>query len=323
MTHRTRQPPLPPLAWLPTLFVLAAALLPAQVSAQSASTPPVPASTAALPAAATAPSLFESGRLLATGGVNNIEGAAGGGLATWALITGYGTKDAVGANVHGTYVRLADFDLGSGGVAVGLYDRVELSYAHQIFDTRKAGAALGIGRGFKFEQDIVGVKVRLFGNAVYDQDTLLPQVAVGLQYKKNDNHDILHAVGAKSSEGVDYYVAATKLFLAQSLLVNATLRMTKANETGILGFGGDRHNSYTPQFEGSIAYLLSRQVALGAEYRTKPRNLGFTKESDWYDVFVAWFPTKNVSLTLAYVDLGTIATFRHQRGVYASAAIGF
>jgi hypothetical protein len=32
--------------------------------------------------------LFDSGKLLATGGVSQIEGAGGGGLASWAMITG-------------------------------------------------------------------------------------------------------------------------------------------------------------------------------------------------------------------------------------------
>ena len=54
---------------------------------------------------------FDSGRLLLTGGVSNVEGAAGGGIATWGVITGYGTRDAIGANVHATYLGLKDYEL--------------------------------------------------------------------------------------------------------------------------------------------------------------------------------------------------------------------
>ncbi len=32
--------------------------------------------------------MFDSGKLLATAGVSNVEGAGGGGIANWALITG-------------------------------------------------------------------------------------------------------------------------------------------------------------------------------------------------------------------------------------------
>lgn len=54
----------------------------------------------AIQSTAAAADFFESGKLLATGGVSQVEGAGGGGLSTWALITGYGTRDAVGGNVH-------------------------------------------------------------------------------------------------------------------------------------------------------------------------------------------------------------------------------
>jgi hypothetical protein len=40
-------------------------------------------------------------------------------------------------------------------------------------------------------------------------------------------------------------------------------------------------------------------------------------------VFVAWAPSRNVSLTVAYVDLGNIVIRDHQRGVYASLQVGF
>jgi hypothetical protein len=267
--------------------------------------------------------LFDSAKLLATGGVSQIEGAGGGGLVPWALITGYGTRDAVGANVHYTYVGLSDFSLNTGGVAVGLFDRVELSYARQAFNTKDAGALLGLGQGFTFHQDIVGAKVRLFGDAIYDQDRWLPQVAIGIQYKANDRHDVLTAIGAKDDEGVDYYIAASKLFLAQSVLVNATLRETRANQYGILGFGGDKNDDYKLQFEGSVAYLLSRQLAIGAEYRTKPDNLGFAKEENAGDIFAAFFLNKNISLTAAYTMLGDIATLKEQNGFYISLQAGF
>ena len=116
----------------------------------------------------------DSGRLLLTGGLTNIEGAGGGGLATWATITGYGTRDSVGANVHATYVGLSNYDLTDVGVAVGFHDRVEFSYAHQEFDTGATGAKLGLGKGFTFRQDVFGAKVKLIGDAVYDQDSWIP-----------------------------------------------------------------------------------------------------------------------------------------------------
>ena len=265
----------------------------------------------------------DSGRLLATSGVSQVEGAGGGGLAPWALISGYGTRDALGANVHNTFVYLPDFTLESAGASIGLYDRVELSYAHEFLDTRQAGARLGIGRGFTINEDIAGVKLRLLGDAVYGQDEWLPQVAAGVQLKSNDAHGVLKAIGANSPRGVDFYATATKLFLAQSILVNTTVRLTKANQFGLLGFGGDRSNSYHPEFEGSAAYLINRNLAVGAELRTKPNNLHFAHEGPAFDLFAAYFVTKNASLTLAYLDLGPVARQGTQDGVYISLQLGF
>jgi hypothetical protein len=267
--------------------------------------------------------LFDSGKLLATGGVSQLEGAGGGGLTPWALITGYGTRDSIGANVHYTNVGLPDYSLSSPGVAIGLFDRVELSYAYQTFDTKAVGAALGLGRGFKFHQQVWGAKLKLLGDAVYDQDSLLPQLSVGAQFKSNDRGGVIAVVGGRASSGTDFYLAATKLFLAQSVLLNVTLRQTKANQFGILGFGGDKHNGYSTQFEGSAAYLFSRDFAAGAEYRTKPDNLQIAKEENAWDIFAAYFINKNVSLTLAYVDLGNIVIKDNQGGYYLSLQAGF
>jgi len=264
-----------------------------------------------------------SDKLLLTGGVSELEGAAGGGLTPWAVIGGYGTRDEIGANVFYTRVNVNDYHLDDAGLLIGIHDRVELSYARQRFDTEDVGAALGLGRGFSFSQDVVGVKVRVAGEAVLDADSAIPQIAIGLQHKKNNQSGVLAAIGAKDDQGTDFYISATKLCLAHSLLLNGTLRLTKANQIGILGFGGDRHDNYQPELEMSSAYLLNRNLAIGAEYRMKPDNLGIASEDDWYDLFLVWAPSKHVSLTVAYADLGHIVLSDRQRGLYASLQVGF
>ena len=262
------------------------------------------------------------GKLLLTGGVSQVEGAGGGGLTPWALIGGYGSRDQIGASAYYTRVGLDDYSLDSYGAMLSLFDRVEFSVAKQRFDTRDIGAALGLGRGFTIGQDILGVKVKLVGDAVLEQDSWLPQIALGLHHKRNDEGALLGAIGARDDSGTDIYLSATKIYLAQSLLLNATLRSTEANQFGILGFGGDRHDGRSLEFEGSAAVLLHRTLALGAEYRTKPDNLNIADEDAAWDAFLAWAPSKHVSLTLAYVDLGNIVIADNQRGWYASVQVG-
>lgn len=264
----------------------------------------------------------QSSKLLLTGGVTNIEGSAGGGLTPWAVIGGYGTKEQIGANAFFTNVRSKDYELRTGGALVGIYDRVELSFAEQKFDTREVGNLLGLGNGYKFTQKIYGAKVKVLGDAVLEQDSWLPQISVGLQRKENDRGDLLRALGIKSDKGTDYYVSATKLLIAQSLLLNATVRFTKANQTGILGFGTTARNKYDAVFEGSVAWLLRKDLAIGAEFRQKPDHLLF-KENNWSDLFIAWAPSKNVSITLAYADLGNIVIKDDQKATYLSVQVGF
>ncbi len=277
------------------------------------------------PAAASAPRrpLLDGGRLPATTGATSLGGAGGGGLVPWAPVTGHGSRDAVGANVHGTAVRLPDFSLWATGIGVGVADRLELSYQHQWFDTGGAGARLGLGRGYTFEQDVFGAKLRLWGDVVADQDRWWPQVSVGAQHKRSANRDVVRAVGARDASGTDLYVAATKLFLGEGLLVNGTVRFTRANQFGLLGHGGDREDGYRAQFEGSAAALLSRRFAVGGEFRTKPDNLRFARENHAFDLFGAWFVNRHLSVVLAYVDLGKIAQQGRQNGVYLSLQAGF
>jgi hypothetical protein len=122
-----------------------------------------------------------------------------------------------------------------------------------------------------------------------------------------------------------------KLFLAQSVLVNATLRMTKANQYGLLGFGGPAGNSYRPSVEASFAFLARNNLAIGAEVRSKRGNLRNAAldltEQAAVDLFVAYFPSKHVSVTAAYVDLGKVVGAltdgRRQSGGYLTLQVGF
>ena len=283
----------------------------------------------------------ETGKLLLTGGVSSIDGAAGGGLTPWAVIGTNATDGEIGGSAFITNAGTRDYGLTIYGAAVGINDRFELSVAQQDFDTRVTGTGLGLP-GLRLKQTIFGAKVRVAGDAILDSDSLMPQIAVGLQYKTLGSTGLdatLNALGAKRS-GTDFYVSATKLFLGQSLLVNGTLRATQANQNGLLGYGatlGGSENSYSLQPEFSIGYLVNKNLLVGAEYRfmrNKLAKAGATaglgnglRSEDWKEIFIAWAPSKNFSLTLAYVDLGVIVpattASRRQTGYYLSAQVAF
>lgn len=276
----------------------------------------------------------DQGKLLLTAGFSSVEGAGGGGLTPWALITGYGSRDGWGANTYVTGIALRDFQFTSAGVGIGILDRFELSFSRQMLD-----ATDGALDGISVSQDVIGAKLRIFGDAVYAQDSWVPQVAIGAQAKRNrgirdaariGSPDLVSVtqLGARDEDDVDYYASATKIWLAQGLLVNATLRYTSANQFGLLGFGGDRNDDASIRAEGTIAHLLQRKVAVGVEYRARGRNLGSDDESAAWDAFIAWTPNRHVSIVAAYANIGSVAapitgSSADQDGAYLSAQVGF
>lgn len=59
-----------------------------------------------------------------------------------------------------------------------------------------------------------------------------------MQYKINDDQGVVGGALGLDRKSADFYLSATKVILSKSLLLNATVRLTKANQFGILGFGG-------------------------------------------------------------------------------------
>ncbi len=262
--------------------------------------------------------LADNGRLLATGGASSIEGAAGGGITPWAVLGGYGEQGEWGASAFATTVNLPDYRLDVAGLALAYDNRVELSFARQRLDLGSLVHTLNLPED-NLGQDILGLKLRLFGDLIYDQ---WPQVSLGVQYKHQRNFLIPSLVGAQRDRDTEGYLSASRLLLGAAfgynLLLNGGVRYSRANETGLLGFGGDRRDSRSLLKEGSLAVLFNPRWALGLEYRQKPDNLSFAGESDWADLFLGYFPNKHLSLVLAYARLGEIAGLDHQNGPYLS-----
>lgn len=263
-------------------------------------------------------------KLLATWGVSQVEGAGGGGLTPWATITGSGSSNQVGGSAFVTIASTQDYRLKVAGAAIGIKDRYELSMSRWSLKVSP-----DVIPDKSLEMTVIGVKARVLGDAVYDQDSWMPQVSVGAQYKSASDTALITVLGGKSSEDVDLYVSATKVWLGAAagynVLGGATLRWTRANQFGLLGFGGGAESGRTLHFEGSLGVMLRDDLVVGGEFRSKPDNFGpgaFEEESA-YDAFVAWFPHRQVSLTAAWLNLGNIATKKNQQGLYLSGQIVF
>lgn len=262
------------------------------------------------------------GRLPATGGVVSVEGSGGGGLTSWALITGYGTADEWGGAVSYTRLPLPDYQFESTAVTLGLFDWVELSAARQQFDLQD------VVPGETISQDILAVKWRVVGDAVFAPDSWLPQLAISLQHKRNGDFDFIPAaLGGQHDRDTELHLAASKLYFAaafgHNLLVNVGVRHSRANQFGLLGFGGPDDDERKWLAEASAAVFLTDSLLLGAEYRQKPDLLAVA-EDDAHDFFLAWVPNRHLALTVARVDLGRIAVTRgDQVGTYVQLQLNY
>ena len=262
----------------------------------------------------------DEGRLLSTGGLISIEGAAGGGIVPMAVLAGLSTDPGWDWVAGVSHTTVPDFSLDTLGVAASFDDRFEISLARQqlSIDFDLAGLSQNI------RQTIVGAKLKLGGDLIFGS---VPLMSAGLQWKHNEDFALAESLGADDDSGLDAYFSVSRLILDGPLnrnwLFNGTLRATRANETGLLGFGGGRRDGYQLVGEVSTAIFFTPQWALGIEYRQKPENLDSVKESDWRNVFVGWFPNKRVNIVLAYVDLGTIANRPDQDGLFLSLTGNF
>lgn len=256
-----------------------------------------------------APASYAGSKLLGTGGTSSIEGSAGGGIVPWATIAGYASSDEWSATAGLNRVVVDDFQLTTQSAAVSYDNRYELSLARQQFWVAPLQLSL--------DQQIVGVKVKVAGDLLYSS---LPQLSVGAQFKHQQRFEVPQAVGALHQNGIDWYASVSKVYLdaiwGRNLLTNATVRLTKANQTGLLGFGSSGSDQYQTVAELSAALLVRHDVAIGIEFKQKPNQLAFAREDHWKDAFVGWFVNRHLSVVAGYVDLGSIAQLDNQTGFY-------
>ena len=298
------------------------------------------------------PALSDTGsKLIATGGITSFEGSAGGGLTPWALIAGYASQDEVAATANLQNLSTGEYQLNSFGISVGAFDTFEVSLQKQSLDvssgvvTNVFNALTGgptpalIAPSTQIEQTVFGLKYKVFGDAVFSESAYLPQVAIGLQYKKNSSFDsslslfnaavpvpnagVPALLGAKDDSGADVYVSATKVWLGaangNNLLFNATARYTKANTFGLLGFGSVTDDDYALEWAASLAMFTGTNTIIGAEVRQQTDRLGGLAKADTAtDFFITYLPSKTWSVTGAIVDLGNLPFQTSSTGFYLS-----
>ncbi len=255
------------------------------------------------------------GKIKGTGGVSSIGGSGGGGLISWATLSSYAAPGERGGVAFASRADLDDFRLDVMGFAFNWHDRMEASYARQDFRIKAGNVPI--------VQDRFGFRYRVAGDLIYDS---LPQITFGIEHGRLRDTDIALAVGARHTRDTDYVVSIARAWLNgighRTTLLNVNLRHSRANQYGLLGYGGDDTDRVL-HGEFAAAIFFNRQLAAGVEYRQKPDNLSSLREQSARDVFLAWFPNKHFSVTAAWLDLGDIAGAANQTGYYLSLQTAF
>lgn len=260
---------------------------------------------------------------MAQAAVTNVEGSAGGGLVPWALMHPQGPL------VSYTNVNVNDYKIQSVAIGGTIAGMVELSLGKQMVNAPAVGTALALNN--RIDMTTFGAKVKVVDMG---KDNAVPQIAIGVQSKSTSGAiiDALKTAGAiNGKSGTDWYVAATKFVTVggKKVVLDGTLRATKANQMGLLGFGGgtiNNNNNYKWKPEVSAGVFVADNVVLGAEYRAKPNNIGNAafgiQENSAWDIFMAYFVNKNMAITAAYANLGQIGPSRAAVPVMAAKQDG-
>lgn len=258
--------------------------------------------------------------------VTNIDGQAGGGIVPWALLSS-------GPTVAYTHITTQNLNIDSLAINTSFANRVEVSYARNMLND--TGSALGNGNNTD-SVDNLGVKVK-----INDMSDSMPQFAVGAVYKKlsgNLYDNVLSPGLGVNNSSTDVYAAASKIVnMGKTVLLNGVIRATKADELGLLGFGGGSTagapSGYKLVPEVSAEVFAASNVVVGAEYRKMPNFAvagvtdGILHPNSAYDFHVVYVANKTFTLTAAYANLGEVAPgvngTNRQNGLFLQGQVNF
>ena len=252
-------------------------------------------------------------------------GAGDGNLSPWSLLSTPVNLDSAVLNARYANVSTSDYALASADMAVSFANRFEF-----VLSNRDLRGTLASFSPLRLQQNVVGLKLKMLSDQRLEQSPWLPQISAGLMLRRDSGAGNTFGLLStkpyelRDARSIDFSLSASKSF-GQRLFLNSTLRAGRTSQFDTPGLGAYLNDRYQTSFDASAAFLVKRSLVVGAEYRSKPNALGVDNEKAYQDIFVSYFPTKNLSLTLAYASLGDIAVFspKRQHGAYMSLQLGF
>ena len=259
-----------------------------------------------------------------------IEGYSGGAITPMAYLCNAekrdGCPDWLGLpSVAYTFWNIGSKELHVVSVTQPFLKRFEFGYAYMNLDTgslfrdvRKAGLDMG-------ERHVglhhFNLRAMLLEENSFDLP--LPALTAGIHFKYNDAMDDIDRnlggaftnIGYDDNFGIDYTLTATKMFpklaFGRPVILTGGLRLSKAAQLGLLGFGDE----YRASFEGSVAYLPIDQLCLAYEYRMKRNPYreipGLVEdEDDWHAISASWIINDHLTLTGVLGVVGNVVNAR-------------
>jgi len=217
--------------------------------------------------------------------LHTTSGYGGGAVTPMAMFCNPGAPGSTASlpSVGYTFISFAGKKFHAVTISQVFFERIEFSYAYNYLNVgsfynqanKVSGGSLNMGH-----DNVQLHHFNLRGMLIRDGDfdcKLMPAVAAGIHFKYNsriaeinDNlGDALEGLGYDDDFGIDFTLVATKLFIEplfdRPLIFTAGMRLTRAAQLGLFGFGGD----YNVNFEGSVVYWPVDMLAIGYEFRQK------------------------------------------------------
>ena len=148
----------------------------------------------------------------------------------------------------------------------------------------------------------------------------LPAISAGVHIKHNHGLNQINrrlgrafnAIGMDKNYGVDYTLTATKMFptlaFGRPLIVTGGMRLSKAAQLGLLGFG----KTYRGSFEGSLVCLPTDWLVLGYEFREKRNPYGqipglIGDEDNWNALSASVIVNEHLTISVLSGLIGNVA----------------
>jgi len=256
-----------------------------------------------------------------------IEGYSGGAITPLAYLCNYcncgcGGKHLTYPTVSYSYMNISTKHLHTFAITQSFYNRIEFGYAvnHLTIgslydDIKKVGMDT-------VRDDVYLHHFNVRAKLIEENDfgLPLPAVTAGVHFKYNHGVDQMNrrvnkaftAIGYDKNCGTDFTLTMTKMFpkllCGRPVILTGGLRLSKASQLGLLGFG----HSYRATFEGSVVALPTDWLVVGYEFRQKKNPYreipGLVESEDnWHALSASVIVNKHLTISALAGFCGHIA----------------